>query len=592
MEDYIDKIVQKLEFMNIRKIITIDDEWENNISVNMEEDITRLIENIYPQNITKIQDKISNIGYTKVSDVYENKDQELIDIIEEDYKRKQKKSPDLEKLENILQYLEKRGIELERFSQFSTELFDDCDENCLFILDKEMDENDDIVKDSIPPILENAKEKDLNHLILTYSNNILDEYSSNSKKLEYVKGYMESSASSDYNLYIYKMFAIKKGGEEELGKKINDVILDGIYGDALYNYMIIKEKEHNEIYEMICTYDNDQISQVAADNFFEGCSLDSSIEILEKALKRKNTEKYSEQKRSVLEKFNLYQNENIENIIRENDINTNTKFSIFREKKEEEKIKRTITSDVTLWEKMDYLINNIYNDISTGDVFSIKFVDGTNRLFVIIENKCDCIVRMQNRVGDIRRKTKNGLIKTLELEFIEVKPENVVEYEDEIKSEETIFPIKSLEKIGYLKSLGKEYYLFELFLDICSLDENGKYKFDLSEERFKCKNYYFKEFLKNNADNINLLNDLSDDAQNKIIENIPKEYKEQIILPCKINKDEAENMEIIRLGRLNYEDILRICQKRYEKELNDENSKFPKNLVSPTHAIVAINKNN
>lgn len=592
MEDYIDKIVQKLEFMNIGKIITIDDEWENDISVNMEDDITRMIEDIHPQNMTEIQNKISNMGYTKVSDVYENKDQELIDIIEDDAKRKQKKSPDLEKLENILQDLESKGINIERFSEFSTELFDSCNENCLFILDKEMDENDDIVKDSIPPILENAKEKDLNHLILTYSNNISDEYSSNQKKLEYVKSYMERSTSSDCNLYIYKMFAIKKG-EEELCKKINDVILDGIYGDALYNYMTIKEEEHNEVYEMFCKYDNDQISQVAADNFFEGCSLDSSIEILEKALKRKNSEKYSEQKKSVLEKFNLYQNENIQRIVSENEEKSNSKFTKFRNDCEEDKLKRVLDSEIVLWEKINYSINKSYNDISTGDIFCIKMQDKINRFLIIVENKCDCIIRMQKNVKDIKRKTKEKLIKNLEFQFVEVDKERMVEFKDDIKSEETIFPVQIFDKIGYLKLLGEEIYFFELLMDICSLSENGEYKKEINKDAVKYKSYYFNEYLNSNIELLNTLNEISEESKQKVIEMIPEQIEQnKIILPSQIKRDENDNMEIIRIGRVNYEDILRICQKKYEKELDEGKNKFPKDSLTSTELIIPVKDKN
>lgn len=77
----IEQIKQKLAFMNINKIISIDNEWSQNNNIDLSKDIIDFIEELHPKNEKELLRKISNKGYLTLKNAYDDNDEELIKLI-------------------------------------------------------------------------------------------------------------------------------------------------------------------------------------------------------------------------------------------------------------------------------------------------------------------------------------------------------------------------------------------------------------------------------------------------------------------------------------------------------------------------------
>lgn len=569
----IEQIEQKLSFMNINKVVSIDNEWSQNNNIDLNKDITDFIEELHPKNEKELIRKISNKGYLTLKDAYDDNDEELIKLINLKSDMQNQLSPNLEKLDKILNALQSKGIVIEKIDKYQPSIFQNYNtENCLFILDKEMDEvnNRDIIRESIPSIIEESDKNGVNHLIIVYSSNISDEYVNNLKKLEYVKKKIKSPKKS--NFYIYKMFAIEKSPDTKLDQELNKKISECIYGDALYHYMILEKNKTDEIYDSICKIDNEEISRISEENFIEGNNIIDSIDIIKKAIMKMQKNEQSDKEKNILEKFNFYQKDKIKNFVSNNSmLETNNQYKKYREYQDTNFVENILQSDIAIWENIDYSVNKFYKDISTGDIFKIKLINEKKEQYLlIIENACDCILRNQKNITDISRKDKTGHIKVLLLEKHNIIESEKKQIAKQFSNGEIIFPIKD-NNIFYLKNTGKVISIPQILLDLCTINEHGKCLTNYNKEIIqKYKNYYFEKYMDmpQTLERIKKLNTyLSiEDSKMKEILKLQKEL-ENCIYPFQIQKDSEKNLCLNRIGRLDYNITLRVCQKNYyEKE--------------------------
>lgn len=591
MEDFVGQIVEKLRFMKINKIVSIDNDWNNQQSINFDEDINNLVDRIHPENEEIILKKISNKGYITVKDVYEANDMDIISIIERDIERKNVLPIAISKLNDVLKKIEKYGIEIERESTYSVEKLKQYKENCLFILDKEMDEdNKDIIKLTVPKILDDANSEGFNHLIIIYSSNIGNEYNNNKDKLQYVKQNIDSEDKS--NIYIYKLFAIKKS-EEIFEATLNEKISDCIYGDALYHYMQIEKIKSSKIYNKICEINNEEITKVTNDTAIEGNNISNSIRIIQNALRREIENQNFCDELDVIEKLNFYQKNKLDKFVKENaHLNSNSKYNAYRKDKNKEIIQRIADSKISMWEIIDYSINKKYEDVLTGDIYKITLNLESKEVYaIVIQNLCDCILRYKN-IDKVDRNSKNGFMRILIFEKKEINPNDLPNIFDD---ENIIYPVKEKE-IFYLQNTKNEKYFPQFILDMCTLNSNGVYLKDYDDEIIKkYKNYYFEKYFE--MEDVNkqkkLINDDTSDAiceWNKIIKDFAE--RDKIILPDEIKKDKDGNFLVTRLGRLNYEIILRIYQKNFFEFLDatgvdDTLKKKRKDILISNEKIIA-----
>ena len=604
----IEQIKQKLSFMHINKIISIDNEWSQNNNIDLNKDIIDFIEELHPNNEKELLRKISNKGYLTLNDAYNDNDEELIKLINLKNNMQNKLPPNLEKLDKILNALQSKGVIIEKINKYQPSIFQKYNtENCLFILDKEMDEvsNKDIVKESIPSIIEESDKNGVNHLIIVYSSNISDEYVNNSKKLEYVKQRIQFPGKS--NFYIYKMFAIGKSSDTQLEQELNTKISDCIYGDALYHYMVLEKSITNKIYDSICEIDNDEISRISEENFIEGNSIIDSINTINKAITKMQKSEQFDKEKSILEKFNFYQKDKIKNFILNNSkLATNNQYNKYRESQDIAYVENILQSNIAVWENIDYSVNKFYKDISTGDIFKIKLLkEDKEQYLLVIENACDCVLRNQKNINDISRKDISGNIKVLLLDKYDITESNKKQIAKHFSTGEIIFPIKE-SKIYYLKNTGKIVSISQILLDLCTLNEEGKCMTNYSKEIIqKYKNYYFEQYMDmpQTLENIKKLNTYLAIENSKMKEILKlQEESENCISSFQIQKDSEKNLCLNRIGRLDYNITLRVCQKNYYEKENevltnsgnqdilDTLEKHRKTTASSTEKIVGIKK--
>lgn len=566
----IEQIKQKLAFMNINKIISIDNEWSQNNNIDLSKDIIDFIEELHPKNEKELLRKISNKGYLTLKNAYDDNDEELIKLINSKNDMQNQLPPHLEKLDKILEALQLKGIAVDKIDKYKPSIFQKYNtENCLFILDKEMDEvsNKDIIKESIPNIIEESDKNGVNHLIIVYSSNISDEYVNNSKKLAYVQQRITSPGKS--NFYIYKMFAIEKNLDTKLDQELNSKISDCIYGDALYHYMVLEKSKTDKIYDSICEIDNEEISRISEENFIEGNNITDSINTIKKAITKMHENEQFDKEKNILEKFNFYQKDKIKNFVSHNStLTTNSQYRKYRESQDIEFVENILQSNISIWENIDYSVNKFYKDISTGDIFKTKLLkENKEQYLLIIENACDCILRSQKNINNISRKNKTGSIKVLLLEKYDIIESEKKQIAKQFGNGEIIFPIKE-HKTYYLKNTGKVFSIPEFLLDLCTLNEEGKCLTNYSKEIIqKYKNYYFEKYM----DMPQTIEKIENFKKYLLIDNshikkgleLQEESEENIIKPFQIEKDKDGNPCMERIGRLDYNITLRVCQKNY-----------------------------
>ncbi len=576
----IEQIKQKLSFMHINKIISIDNEWSQNNNIDLNKDITDFIEELHPKNEQELLRKISNKGYLTLKNAYDDNDAELIKLINAKNDMQNQLPPNLEKLDKILNALQSKGVTIEKIDKYQPSIFEKYNtENCLFILDKEMDEvsNKDIVKESIPSIIEESDKNGVNHLIIVYSSNISDEYVNNSKKLEYVKQRIQFPGKS--NFYIYKMFAIGKSSDTQLEQELNTKISDCIYGDALYHYMVLEKSKTNKIYDSICEIDNEEISRISEENFIEGNNISDSINTIKKAITKMQKSEQFDKEKSMLEKFNFYQKDKIKNFILNNSkLATNSQYNKYRESQDIALVENILQSNIAIWENIDYSVNKFYEDISTGDIFKIKLLkDDKEKYLLIVENACDCILRNKKNISDIARRDETGNIKVLLLEKYDIVESQKKQLVKQFSNGEIIFPVKEHE-IYYLKNTEKVISIPQILLDLCTLNEEGKCILNYNKEIIqKYKNYYFEAYMDmprtiEKIENLKKYLSIDNSYIKKGLE-LQEEAEENIIKPFQIEKSDDGNPYMERIGRLNYNITLRLCQKNYYKKENEILSK-------------------
>ena len=604
----IEQIKQKLEFMGINRVVSIDNEWVAKDTIDLNKNITDFVEEMHPQNEKELLRIISNNGYSTLKDAYADNNAELIELIDTKAKEKNKLPPNLKKLDDILKLLENNGLYVDRINKYKNEIFEKYNsENCLFILDKEMDDGDnkDIIKESIPSIIKQADENGVNHLIIVYSSNIGTEYLNNSEKLKYINDRIDAPYKN--NFYIYKMFAIEKKSETKLAEELNMKISDCIYGDALYHYMVLEKKKADDIYNSICKIENDEIARISVDNIIEGNNIKDSINTIKKALTKIKENENIDKERSILEKFNFYQKNKIKDFVTQNDsLKTTCKYKKYREGQNAKFVENILKSDIATWENIDYSINKFYADISTGDIFKIKLLqDKDEKYLLIVQNACDCILRNQNNIQDISRRYKDGRINALLLEKCDISKIHMNEFLEQFNNGEIIFPVKEKEYY-FLRNTEKIISVPQILFDLCTLNEEGKCSINYDKEIIqKYKSYYFEKYMDmpGTLKSINFLKTyliLENAKMDEILK--LQEKSEDVINSFELDKDSDGNLCVSRIGRLDYNVTLRVCQKNYykieDKIVEDLEDKAPfeslkkqrKSVIASTEKIVAVKK--
>ncbi|MCQ4921510.1 hypothetical protein NE686_00310 [Tissierella carlieri] len=583
MGEYLDRIVDILNEFNIKHIISIDDDWgKRNLNIELKVDLYEFID----QHLIEVNDEeqitIENEGISTLeellvnnSEVIEKLKTKIRDIINSTEERE----VSIQSLQEILEKIDEKdtGIKIEKY--YSTEInFNDYGENCLFILDKNMGGKEtDVVVDSILEI--NKSSKNRNDLIIVYSNELTEDYDSQSSKLDYLKK-KEKKEKEEINeldllLISYQIWGIEKTGDPyKLIESINETLLKSAFGNSLHRIIRTKIFIENNTYNELLQIDTDRFFSLANDSLIEGDTILQSLERVFFAMKNRNLYMNSDETyHDSLKNLNTYEKMKIKEII--------AKTSSYKNYRKEELIKTLQSSqqdNLSSFSVIDYNINKVYGDVSTGDLFVIKR-QSNYECGILITQACDCVIRIPaNDIQEIKRKAENMKLLILEMEKI---PNPVtVKYASDIQQKlpEYIWPI-NIDRDNYILKPTKEIYrLPSYILDLCSLNKEGQacINFDMNEV-LKFKSYHsskYFETLKERYYGDEFKHEgrkISDIIYSKIEEYISSELASTIeevdneifdaTISLKYGVDfKGDKFEIIRIGRVELARTLKIIQ--------------------------------
>jgi len=519
--ELIQKIVDNLKAANIKYIISIDDNWK---PAKREIDLNTDLMTFIDSHGIKLSDTVSRelrneSDIQSINDLLSSDNKLLKDLkncIKEYVDSDVKIDPALDCLNTLFKEIQKRYPDIiiekkhELFSDFSQ-----YKENCLYILDKNMGEKEaDVIVDNILKINKDSDSK--NDIILIYSNESIKEYENNQSKLEYLESKISEEEKEEfYELLIYKMWAIGKSGDfDRLLPKVYRMLLNSLYGNVLYHVIRYKKNIEEKAYSDLIAIDTDELLNSIKDSFIEGDIIIHTLNRIYDGLKNKNefesiNDKYmqsiealiSYEHEEIKEEYNKIQNVSTEIANSQNAINKapyeNYRIMRLKQKLEE----ANSTNSISHHSIIDYTINRYYTDISTGDIFTFKDINGKSNYGMLISQACDCVIRIPNddNIKHIDRLSKE--MKMLLFKVEEIKSEIPIDKVKKLKKHIStyIWPVKIDGITFFFKPTEKIISLDDYILDLCSLNNDGKAKLNYDKESaLKYKSFhsykYFTDF--------------------------------------------------------------------------------------------------
>ena|GEM_PF-4184017 len=477
----IEKIVTKLKMADITNIVSIDNDWkvEKN-EIPLEDSLQKLISERKMSLSEEIIRELSNDGEIEtIKELIESpndKLKKLRDEVQDLISREAELQPALKSLDEVFTKIKEFYPEIKIEKNYDTNVnFSQYENNCLFILDKNMGkENADIIVDSIGIINKKGQEK--NDIILIYSSENIDDYRTNQSKIAYLD--KKEINDEHHNLLIYKMWAIgKKGRFEELLPEMHEMLLKSMYGNALHKIIQHKLDVEQKTYSALLKIDTEELSTSIKDSFIEGDNIVQSLDRVYESLKKRNEHLISNDLyMKSLESLIYYEREKTDEIVQDE---VEGRYRKFRDEQLKGKL-RSCLDNASHYNIINYMVNNYYSDISTGDLFRFKLYNQPDWCYgVLVTQSCNCVIRIPGTdVKEVKRDAE-------QMQLLLLRGEEIKENysADELKKiRNYIWPIKINEKMLMLIPTEKTISIPAYVLDLCSLNSNGiaNTKFDES----------------------------------------------------------------------------------------------------------------
>ena len=545
-----------LESLNIKKIVSIDDAWEEEkkiYSLNVGEYLNEA-------NI-KLTEEEEDIAYEcKTFKELKEKSPELFEKI---FKGKVVLDSALENLKTI--FMDKISCyqSLDDFKESQPFNGLEKEDSILFFVDINMNcqqpEEDSLI--NLINLIKKSLTDRNNFCIIVYSSSdILERLESKERKIEYLK---EKEEDPCLMAFINPL----KKDSEELDEKLKKLILDSTLYSNLYNFLEEKRELDKEIYNSIYFSELFNFNNKVL-NVIEGG--ESVIDLIRRLFLINHHCKIVERGDSLIKRKNLiditnkYFEKNKDNIIYEG-FNKNTKYSI-----------------------TDFSINNYFKDIYTGDLFKINLKD--KEIYGLLVNKsCDLIIRKDKR----KLFNKRAALLVLEKKFLDncnsisgKLARKHKKIRDDSNTGKTLYPFETDESLTYyLENKGKIIYIDDFILDMCSLNSTGKincncdFSLPEKEKALIYKSFFSKQYFNNFKPSEYLNDDIRNDfiefkqtsesgqldqlsaAEEKVIKSSQVKYISRNNHDLKINiTEEKINFGIERIGRVHEDKTLLLYQ--------------------------------
>jgi hypothetical protein len=590
LRDNIEKFKEWLDKLDITHIVSYDDEWDKLSGRTYEEDINNYLTMDLEEFTEKFSVEISKEEFKLLDDEEVDTVKGILDIKEtsklSSLKEKVLRVFSVEKVVKPLEILKimMEQIAAESNKEFKTytkpnyEEISKIDGRILFLIDMNM-KSVGLAEDSIIDVITLLKKhrSDNFDLAIAYSNDDLSSYKEHKSKVTYIEDYLakhsdtvvgEFEKSQFKYLFAYQLWGINKTEKEnELSEELLTTIEKAAFGYSLHDFLESKLLLEQTATKELVNLPEEKFDLLLQDAFIEG---ERFVDVLnrthESILKRieynmvKKDVKYKDVMKNVMNVANAKDSLLIDKIKEQKLIN-------FSKKELLEKIGKDSYIDIAEYNLVNYSINEMYENISTGDLFKIILhEDESPNYAVLITAGCDLPLRFPDKIQDkVKRKQENVVLCIYESKEIgEINPE----LKQIISNDQSIWPILLEDDKSYvLTPTHKILTINGKLLDLCSFNSTGEALLnkDVMNISLPYKNYHSIKYLEDTLipwiDEVNNIKSYIGDSVEKahIKESDLLSILAGLKYSVKMNHTDTK-FEIKRIGRLDKELALNVIQ--------------------------------
>lgn len=492
-----------LKEYEIKNVISIDDGWDDTNSLK-----DKMEKQSLPEDITikeYCDEYLIEIVHEENSQYEIIKDQCLKDIelfiqeIPETYEEicrtlDVKLDSSLQKLQTVLKEISESGkINVYNDVKFKDE-YQELQGNSLYILDKNMGVGkEDEVIEYISDIIQTRKK--YNDLVIIYSAEVKNLLT-HDKKLQYLNEHNIDIKEKELFI-LYQFWPLEKViDENELINGMKKMISKSVYGKALSEIVFNKKLAINKAFTDLVQVDIDNLDNMIIESNIEGEKITESYEsLIDSLISRNELNLINSSDVLSCEKGLLQYGEKRANeILEEQEINSNSKYNKFRRESQKKKLLDSVYKDVMLYNVANYSVNQKYINPSMGDIY--VFIDARNNqkcAGMLISQECSTIIR-KNKFEEAPMRSANEFLLLL-FDIVEISASTI---DDNILKnlDCCVWPIKINERTCLLKNKNRSMYIKPEILDLCSLNSDGKAKISFDKEALQYKSVYAKEYYK------------------------------------------------------------------------------------------------
>ncbi|WP_028856973.1 hypothetical protein [Psychrilyobacter atlanticus] len=482
-----------LKQLNIKKIVSIDDEWEHGENEKLWE--SNPVKYLEDKEEDADHGKIVKLSYYNTLRELKEKDKNLFEenFDEDDF-------PELYSADTPLplKALEELfGGEIEKFCGIKNlkDEFTQNDDFTLFVVDRNLEgsgENEDSVLELLDCITKDLKVEKF--MVMLYSHENLNDIKDKEAKKNYLK---TNSRDLSYTYLIHpiqkkeSVEEVKKELKKMCGTSLENLIYDSYLYSHLYDYLEKRKKLNQMVYDDIYHSKIFDLKTSIINAKESGEGVDS---LLNKAFRTINNIRSTENGKYIESKKNL---NNASNKYTKNEPRINLEEFL------SENSKHTI---------IDYSVNIRYKDIYPGDLFKFKDYKNKNKYGLVITKSCHTILRKKG--NDIARDVDKYRLLLLEKDKINNHDRSDKDNHDldkflKIDKGVYLWPIQ-IDKDSTNGQISKSWFLkvpdkknLQIvdcnILDLCTLNNKGEAIIDFEsskEEIVKNKTYYSAEYFK------------------------------------------------------------------------------------------------
>lgn len=498
----VNKFKEWLQRLGITHIVSIDDEWtevaKGTYTDAIESYLQLDVEGLASKFAIEVSDEeLDLLDENEIDTVEDLIDKELPsnlsnlkEKIEEVFSVKKVIKP-LENLDNLISSISKElGIVFKKDSKPNYEELVKLDGRILFLIDMNM-KSVGLAEDSVIDVIRLLKKNraDYFDLAIVYSHEDLNRYKQHDSKVAYINDYLKNNpealkddrkeiTEAQYKyLLAYQLWGINKTpSEHHLVKELLETIEKAAFGYSLHDFLESKVLFTQRAATELINLTEEKFNVLLQDSFIEGERFLDILNRTHESIYRgiefeqivEEGHKYKEIMKNVMSVASAKDEMLVNKIGDQNVMKFNRKETFGR-------IEEGIHSTVAKFNLVEYGINELYENITTGDIFKIKLHDVAEEQYaILISASCDLPIRFSNKITDkIERKKESVVLSFYSSKRIEEMDDN--EKKGMIASDSSIWPIILEDGKPYvLSATNKIFTLNGKILDLCTFTSTGE----------------------------------------------------------------------------------------------------------------------